>query len=381
MAPRNSGRNRGQGQSQQRHNVSAGALQPRNTMDSATVEATSRKIISVLALDAGFEGITASALEALTRAFESYTQQIYSTAHSFAELGGRTRPNLHDLQQAFTDMRLNPATLASYARKASRSKTPLLRGPLQETIARTQKKKEKKTVLLDSDIEDNSDSDDDEPPTTSVPGLKVTARTIVPDHLPPFPSKHSYKQTPVFVRRPTDPQRIRELNAEQSRLVESNLKRLMAAENKVAMATAHKDGSSIGVAPDLLMVKEEQEFTDGGDQRALSKLEALPIVNYEFSRRQQQVNASQLKGGHQAQLHEMQGGHRRGESLSSNLSGGGGVAGGSMLALKAEWRKGRRRMRKEQQNAMDELEQNHKRPRQTSDHGARPWLVSMDVDP
>lgn len=73
----------------------------------------------------------------------------------------------------------------------------MLRGPLQETIPKTQKKKEKKTVLLDSDIEDNSDSDDEEPSTTSVPGLKVTARTIVPDHLPPFPSKHSYKQTPV----------------------------------------------------------------------------------------------------------------------------------------------------------------------------------------
>jgi hypothetical protein len=73
--------------------------------------------------------------------------------------------------------------------------TPLLRGPLQEIIAKPQRKKEKRTPLLDSDIEDNSDSDDEE---EEKPGsTKFTARTIVPDHLPAFPSKHSYKQTPV----------------------------------------------------------------------------------------------------------------------------------------------------------------------------------------
>lgn len=56
-------------------------------------------------------------------------------------------------------------------------------------------------LLLDSDIEDNSDSEDEDNQdgqnASSVPGTKITARTIVPDHLPPFPSKHSYKQTPV----------------------------------------------------------------------------------------------------------------------------------------------------------------------------------------
>ncbi|KAF9351009.1 hypothetical protein BGX34_000855 [Mortierella sp. NVP85] len=271
-------------------------------------------------------------------------------------------------------MKLHPASLASYVRRASQSRIPLLRGPLQETLAKTQKKKEKKVALLDSDIEDNTDSDDDEPAVTSIPGVKITARTIVPDHLPPFPSKHSYKQTPVFVRRPTDPQKIRELNSEQSRLIESNLKRLMAAENKVAMAAAHKDGSSVGVTADLLMVKEEQEPAESTDRREPTKLEALPVVNYEFTRRQQQLLASKLEGNHQVQLLEMQGGHRRGESLSSNLGGGGGVPAGSALALKAEWRKGRRRMRQEQESV------NFKRQRQTSDHSNQLRFVSMDVD-
>ncbi|KAF8985468.1 hypothetical protein BGZ46_004061 [Entomortierella lignicola] len=313
---------------------------------------------------------------------------MYSIAHSFSEHAGRTKPNIHDLQQAFNDMNLNPASLESYVKRASNSKTPLLRGPLQETVAKVQKKKEKDVKLLDSDIEDNSDSDDDEPVATTTPETKITARTIVPDHLPPFPSKHSYKRTPVFVKRPTDPQRIRELNAEQSRLVESNLKKLMAAENKVAMAAAHKDGSTAAVATDLLIVKEEQESAESIDRRALTKLEALPVVNYEFSKRQPTSTSSRegSRRQNQSQIHELQGG-LHGESLSSPLNAGGNSScsggGGGGLTYKSEWRKERRKMRKEQQSAMEELEHslNHKRLRQESSHINQFKIVSMDIDP
>ncbi|KAG0380518.1 hypothetical protein BGX24_007713 [Mortierella sp. AD032] len=364
---------------------------PQHAMDSVTAEATCKKLVSILALDAGFEGITASALESLTRVFENYTQQMYSIAHSFAELAGRTRPDINDLEQAFSDMNLKPSSLDTYIKTASQSKTPLLRGPLQEILAKPQRKKEKKTLLLDSDIEDNSDSDDEEEEKQG--SAKVTARTAVPDHLPAFPSKHSYKQTPVFVKRPTDPQKIRELNAEQSRLVESNLKKLMAAENKVAMAAAHKDGgSTAAAAADLLLVKEEQqESTESIDRRALTKLEALPVVNYEQSKRQQQVSASNrdtVNIRSQALLLDGQvgsGGHQRGESHTGEHSatGGGGQGGSQQLSGKAEWRNERRRLRKEQLTVMEGMDHNlsHKRIRQESAHSSsRLKLVSMDID-
>ncbi|KAG0196698.1 hypothetical protein BGX28_009844 [Mortierella sp. GBA30] len=370
-----------------RHSKTQSTKQQQHVMDRVTAEATCRKLVSVLALDAGFEGITASALDSLTRAFENYTQQMYSITHSYAELAGRTKPNVHDLEQAFMDMKMSPASLGSYVRKASYSKTPLLRGPLQETVAKGRKKKESNTALLDSDIEDNSDSEDEDNQdgqnASSTPGTKITARTIVPEHLPPFPSKHSYKQTPVFVKRPTDPQKIRELNAEQSRLVESNLKRLMAAENKVAMAAAHKDGSTatVAVAADLLSVKEEQqESAESIDRRALTKLETLPIVHYESSKRQQQLNASTREGG--LHRYELQSGHHRGESSNSDLTSAGVAPGGNVMSnSKGEWRKERRRMRLEQQSILEEMEQNmtHKRIRQESAHG-RLKLVTMDVD-
>ncbi|KAF9083363.1 hypothetical protein BGX23_011552 [Mortierella sp. AD031] len=359
-------------------------------MDSVTAEATCKKLVSILALDAGYEGITASALESLTRVFENYTQQMYTIAHSFAELAGRTRPDINDLEQAFSDMNLQPSSLETYIKKASQSKTPLLRGPLQEVVAKAQKKKERKTLLLDSDIEDNSDSDDEDEGQAGA--AKVTAHTIVPDHLPPFPSKHSYKQTPVFVKRPTDPQKIREMNAEQSRLVESNLKKLMAAENKVAMAAAaHKDGptgAGAAVAADLLLVKEEPESRESIDRRALTKLEALPIVGYEYSKRQQQVSASNRETNTTIRahaLHEMQaaGGHLRGESHSGGEHSATGQSGSTaQLSGKSEWRNERRRLRKEQLSAMEGLEHNlsHKRIRQDSAHSGRLKLVSMDID-
>ncbi len=54
------------------------------------------------------------------------TQQMYSITHSYAELAGRTRPNLHDLEQAFTDMKMSPASLGSYVRRASHSSKEIL---------------------------------------------------------------------------------------------------------------------------------------------------------------------------------------------------------------------------------------------------------------
>lgn len=213
----------------------------------------------------------------------------------------------------------------------------------------------------------------------------------------------------MYVKRPTDPQKIRELNAEQSRLVESNLKRLMAAENKVAMA-AHKDTLqqhqqeilpvALGSADlaNAVVVKEEPGLSsssmevsalastsmrrmssaEASDRRAgLTRLEILPVVNYETAKRQQQLSASGRD------RHEMKGGHMRGES-SMNVSGsigeGANNAGGSGAGSgnsRAEWRTERRRLRKEQ-SLMEGMDNSgHKRQRQETQ---RMKLVSMEMD-
>lgn len=221
----------------------------------------------------------------------------------------------------------------------------------------------------------------------------------------------------VYVKRPTDPQKIRELNAEQSRLVESNLKRLMAAENKVAMA-AHKDTLhqhqqeilpvALGSADlaNAVVVKEEPGLSSSrpldavttasanarrmsveADRRA-TKLEILPVVNYETAKRQQQLSASGRD-----QRHEMKGGHMRGESgVNSSGSGSGSGAGsigeganasgpsGSSAGGgngRAEWRMERRRLRREQNLMEGRDDSSHKRQRQETQ---RMKLVSMEMD-
>ena len=54
-------------------------------------------------------------------------------------------------------------------------------------------------------------------------------------HLPPFPSLHTYHETPVYSQRPTDPKQIREKATAEARLAEVALRKLLA------VSTTRKD--------------------------------------------------------------------------------------------------------------------------------------------
>jgi transcription initiation factor TFIID subunit 8 len=66
------------------------------------------------------------------------------------------------------------------------------------------------------------------------PGLSGKAdketRPYIPKHFPAFPSKHTYKATPVFTNRENDPRKIREKATEEGVLAEQSLRKLMAAQ-------------------------------------------------------------------------------------------------------------------------------------------------------
>jgi transcription initiation factor TFIID subunit 8 len=66
------------------------------------------------------------------------------------------------------------------------------------------------------------------------PGLSGKAdkdtRAYIPKHFPAFPSKHTYKATPVFTNRENDPRKIREKATEGGVLAEQSLRKLMAAQ-------------------------------------------------------------------------------------------------------------------------------------------------------
>ena len=54
-------------------------------------------------------------------------------------------------------------------------------------------------------------------------------RAYVPKHFPEFPSKHTYKATPEYAKHEQDPRKIREKAAEEGRLGEEALRRLVGA--------------------------------------------------------------------------------------------------------------------------------------------------------
>jgi transcription initiation factor TFIID subunit 8 len=56
------------------------------------------------------------------------------------------------------------------------------------------------------------------------------ARAYIPKHFPAFPSKNTYKATPVFTNRENDPRKIREKATEEGILAEQSLRKLMAAQ-------------------------------------------------------------------------------------------------------------------------------------------------------
>jgi transcription initiation factor TFIID subunit 8 len=55
-------------------------------------------------------------------------------------------------------------------------------------------------------------------------------RAYIPSHFPAFPSKHTYKATPVFTKRENDPRKIREKATEEGIQAEQSLRKLMAAQ-------------------------------------------------------------------------------------------------------------------------------------------------------
>ncbi|KAG1049356.1 hypothetical protein G6F43_008313 [Rhizopus delemar] len=169
----------------------------------------SEKVVSIIAKEVGFEAIQPAALETLSNSLGSYLERLLIKAHLYAELvAGKGRKYLRLVKSSESTIESTPEFLPS----------------------------------------DNEDSDEEEEQDSIRP-------SYVSQHFPTFPSKHSFRQTPIYIKRPDDPQKVRELNSEQSRTVEENLKKLMATENQIL-----RESSGIQVIEDEYM---------------------MPIVNYE----------------------------------------------------------------------------------------------------
>jgi len=96
------------------------------------------------------------------------------------------------------------------------------------------------------------------------------SRKYIPQHFPPFPSKHTYKATPVFPQRENDPRMIRERAAKEGMDAEKSLRTLMAAKKaglqkrlggkqKLSSSMKERDWLWEQAMKDALKAEEEQE--------------------------------------------------------------------------------------------------------------------------
>ena len=115
----------------------------------------------------------------------------------------------------------------------------------------------------------------------------------VPSHLPPFPSQHTYRDTPVFPAREIDPRRVRELATEEGKLGEEALRKLagaVKAENTIA-AVPQAEGDEGARMPKRGIKPEEtmdnmfeatmRDLLKSGSGAGENRFELGPIVNCE----------------------------------------------------------------------------------------------------
>ncbi|GAA5799209.1 Bromodomain associated-domain-containing protein [Helicostylum pulchrum] len=196
----------------------------RSSSDVFTSEAN-EKVVAIIAKETGFQGIQPQAMESLSNILGSYIEKMLTSAHLFAELGNRAKPNIHDITRSLENVGIQINTFQEYlATHINDNETVTKTSKYFKTAKSNKSTLEQIPEFLPSENEESDEEDEDT--ENGVP-------TYVPPHLPSFPSKHSFRQTPIYIQRPDDPQKVRELNSEQSRTVEENLKKLMSAENQL----------------------------------------------------------------------------------------------------------------------------------------------------
>ncbi|ORX58949.1 hypothetical protein DM01DRAFT_1405552 [Hesseltinella vesiculosa] len=213
------------------------------------VRKSNEKVVAAIAQQVGFESIEPHALSHLSDLLGTYLERLLTSTHSYAELSNHTRPNYHDITKALLKANADIPELCQYAQRyyTTALHPCFTLDPSNDSTIET--------------IPDflPSDDDDDEDDKEGAEQGHAGASSYVPSFLPPFPSKHSFRHTPVYIDRPDNAQYVRELNSQQSRTVEENLKRLMAKETEILRESemSNKNKSSLDVKNIIPMVNYE----------------------------------------------------------------------------------------------------------------------------
>ncbi|KAJ1982636.1 hypothetical protein H4R34_001633 [Dimargaris verticillata] len=209
-----------------------------------------QKVVSLLCQQAGFEAVEGSALNALVEILVlcgsrlEDIQDIFVHTHAFAEIASRTRPNLNDVALLLSHSQVSVADLMSTLQSARQLQGLADAAQLHEEPLSIDVSPEEhdffnhRPEVLVKQLLGNSkqtaspaNKDYDAQPAASSTH-PVLALGDLPSHLPALPPVHTYKSTPVHTDIAIDGYRLSQLKAEQSRMVEENLKNFMVKVSK-----------------------------------------------------------------------------------------------------------------------------------------------------
>ncbi|KAF2875628.1 transcription factor TFIID complex subunit 8 C-term-domain-containing protein [Massariosphaeria phaeospora] len=172
-----------------------------------------RRSIALQCKVAGFDGARPEAMEQFVGLLDSYMTNITSLVRQSMTSARRTQPVAHDWIYALNSTGLTGSSLLESHLDTSELPPSLL----QPAFA---------------------PAEPPEAPPPDIEGLlgpelsgkaEKQSRKHIPAHFPPFPSKHTWRSTPVYTERENDPRKIREKATEEGILAEQSLRKLMAA--------------------------------------------------------------------------------------------------------------------------------------------------------
>ncbi|VDC02582.1 unnamed protein product [Peniophora sp. CBMAI 1063] len=146
-------------------------------MTASVAQVAVDRLISAQLKDQGFDGAGPVALHKLGDEVIAYVENLYRTAHDYANLANRSIPTVNDLRLAFVDVGLEPADLRPIIRK--RKRRSYKHQPRFDLIPPPGESPVPEMLLLDDD-------------ESSVP---ATIQELPPTY-PPLPPRHTYVQTP-----------------------------------------------------------------------------------------------------------------------------------------------------------------------------------------
>ena len=113
-------------------------------------------------------------------------------------------------------------------------------------------------------------------------------RSYIPSHFPPFPGQHTYKATPNLPSMKRDPGKVRELAAQDARLGEAALRKLVGARSDMNLSTTAHTGNG---------VKSSRAQRDDVWKEAMQTVTPVLSTDSEDSEEMQGLEA---RGGHSA---------------------------------------------------------------------------------